>query len=345
MKRTLWWVIFTLSAALAFFLSGCDEPNEPDLPREPYQLLAVYSLPTVAQDVSASGNLLAIAEGASGAYVLDMTDAAHPETLFVYGSIYSGAQFTDVALDGLHRYLAVRAPDESDWGPFPLFDITRGSLSAGYISQVGGNGPYADLEVDARPDSIFFYGSDTNDDFVTVSGFCRSDSLSPWVSCPFIESIYQPSHGNVLGFDWRSDGLIAVAVNTFGVHIHNVPERRSVSNVLTPGLAQDCAWRGDYLFVADRYHLTVVDVSTPTTPRVVAGLTIKGGDRLVHIVMDDVYAVMMDDNDGIYVADVSDPLAPVLVQSISLPEPTTMTTSNGRMYVLDEVEGLLVYSR
>jgi len=55
--------------------------------------------------------------------------------------------------------------------------------------------------------------------------------------------------------------------------------------------------------------------------------------------------VMMDDNDGIYVADVSDPLAPVLVQSISLPEPQTMAASYGRLYILDEVQGILVYDR
>lgn len=345
MIQTTWRTALICSVLLSLVFISCDEPNDPDLPSQPYKRIAVLSSTTVIKDVAASGDIVAVAAGSSGAYVLNVRDAAHPETLFTYATNVYGAQCTDIALDTLHRYVAVRVLSEPDWGPFPLFNYTAEDLAQAYVAQVGGNGPYDDLECEAFTDSIRFYGSDNNDNFFTMSNFCRASSESPWSYCPQILQLYQPVTGTCEGFDTSADGLLAIAIYSQGVHIHNLRTRMPLGNCFTPGFAQDCAWKGSTILIADRYHMTIMDAGNLENPRVVGTFVIPGADRLSRILVSGDYACLMDDNDGVYVLDIRNPASPSLIQTIPLTEPADIMVSGNRLYIIDEADGLLVYSR
>jgi hypothetical protein len=347
MKRTISWVVFALGAASFLFFSGCDEPNEPDLPREPYRLLAILSMATVPRDVDAQGNHVAVATDGSGTVVMDLTDVTHPDTLFVYNDIPHDVQCTTTRIDGLHHYLMVRTTSVTDWGQIPLFDYTKSTLDSAYVAQIAGNGYFSDYVVKAHEDSVYFWGGDVGggDYTVTVFGLCRSGSGMPWSVCPQNGAVFTHSHAVLNGFDVSEGNVLAVALGQYGVHLHDGTTRQPIADFHTPGIAEDCAWRGSYLFVADRYHLTVVDASTPAEPRIVATLTIPSADRLTSVALSGDYACLMDDNDGIYVADISDPSNPKYAQRINLTEPAAIAVSGNRLYAIDESDGLLVYSR
>jgi hypothetical protein len=344
MKRTLWWVVLAFAALT---INGCDEPNEPDLPKLPFRLIAVHPVGTVPRDVDASGNHVAVATNGSGTFVLDMTDAAHPDTLFVYDDIPQDVQCTTTRIDVLHHYVMVRTSASTNFGQMPLFDYTKSTLDSAYVTQVAGNGYFSDYVVKAHEDSIYFWGGDVGggDLSVTVFGLCRSGSGVPWSFCPQNGAVFSPAHSTLNGFDVSESNVLAVAVGQYGVHLHNGTSRQPITDFHTPGIAEDCAWKGNYLFVADRYHLTVVDASTPSEPQVIATLTIPSADRLTSVALSGDYACMMDDNDGIYIADVSNPHDPKYVQKFDLTEAAAIAVAGDRLYAIDESDGLLVYSR
>jgi hypothetical protein len=69
----------------------------------------------------------------------------------------------------------------------------------------------------------------------------------------------------------------------------------------------------------------------------------RGSSRLENIAADGHYVFVLDANDGIYVMDVSNPLAPAEVQLVSLPEPSAVVAKGGYVYVTDRYNGLLIY--
>ncbi|RPH93252.1 hypothetical protein EHM69_10805 [candidate division KSB1 bacterium] len=333
---------------MTVFIGSCDDPNEPDLPLRPYTQAAVYPTAGLAKHVAAAGDIVAVAAGVAGATVMNMSHPSRPDTIFHWGNIGLGGRCTNVTLDTIHHYIAVRAPGEPNWGPFPIFDYSKDSVSlASFIRSAGGNGPYGDLEVEPRQDTIFYWGTDTNDNRLTVSGMCRTNSsdTARWNDCPAVETVYQPYYGTVAGFGRRSDNIFAIAVGEYGVHLHDAEQRIALADFYTPGLAQDCAWYGNYVIVVDRFHVTIVDASVLTAPRIAATLDIPGADRLFKVLVDGDYACVLDEYDGIYVVNISDPLQPKMVQLLSLPEPSFIAASNHKLYATDEAQGLVVYVR
>lgn len=347
MKRTLWWVILSLGAALALIMTGCDEPNEPDLPKIPYSLTAVLPTASIANDVSASGNHVAVSTYLHGVFVLDMSDPGHPDTLFTFHDFAIDNHSTMVGIDEQHHYVVIRTVSQNDWGQIAVFDYTKDSLAEAWVVSIGGNGPFSDYEIESHPDTVRFWGTDTtpSDYILTVFGLCRPDSETPWAYCPQNGVLYNVLHGTLGGFGRRDDNMIAVALGEYGIHIHNGRTQQPVSDLYTPGFAGDCAWSGDYIFVADRFHVTVVDASAPESPRIAAVLSIPNADRLKKILIDGDYALVMDEYDGVYVVNISNPLAPEYIQRLDLLEPVSIAVSNGRLYVVDEALGLVVYSR
>jgi hypothetical protein len=346
MKRILWWVVLSLSATLALMITGCDEPNEPDLPKLPYRLIAIHPMGTIPRDVSASENLVSVATNSEGMIVLDMTDAVHPETLFVYDAIPQDVQCTTTRIDVLHHYVMVRSTSPyTDHGQIPLFDYTK-PLDSAYVLAIAGNGVFSDYVMKSNENSIYFWGGDIGLDCkVTVYGVCRVSSDSAWKLCPQNGDVYLPPHLVLNGLDVSESNVLAATMGVYGVHLHDGTTRQPITDFSTPGIAEDCAWKGTYLLVADRYHLAVVDASTPTTPRIAATRTIPGADRLTSVAISGDYACLMDDNDGIYIVDISDPLNPNYVQNFDLTEPAAITMEGNRIYAIDESDGLLVYSR
>lgn len=145
---------------------------------------------------------------------------------------------------------------------------------------------------------------------------------------------------------WAEKGeLFALALNDYRVRLHDSNDAASLSEVETPGDPYDCAWVGDFVLVADNFFITIINAANIDSPMVVSTYVIPGADRLQKIVVDGNFAVLLDDSDGLYIVDVTDPMKPELVQSISLPEPTCVSAYNGTMVASDEQLGVLIYQR
>jgi len=91
----------------------------------------------------------------------------------------------------------------------------------------------------------------------------------------------------------------------------------------TPGTAVDVAVHGNYAYYADGLGLKIVDLSDPTSPSVVAEKDTPGLAVAVAIFEQDsqIYAFIADSTQGIYIENVTDPLAiPATVAVIPPPD-------------------------
>lgn len=341
MTRQHWFALLIfLSATLLFLASGCDEPNTPDIPLRPYSLISVYPTEGIALDVDAEGSYVAVAAGHQGALVLNVSNPAQP-TLVARDTVSSFGLCTHVAIDAVHN-LIFKGTDGTDPGdPFHIWDFVNQS----WVIGIPMSGNTADFMMVPLQDSVYFYWLDYSpgDGFV-ANLMCRSDTTGWSYQCGFFW-LQWPSATRLRGFDRRSDNIFAIAVDNGGVHFHDATTQQPISDVATGWSAFDCAWYGNYVMVADRYRLTVIDASDLFQPRVVSSLVISGADRLFQVAVDGNYAILLDELDGVYVVVISNPLAPMFVQQMSLSEATQLDAVNGKLYVTDALQGLVIYSR
>src|SRR5262249_13592165 len=109
-----------------------------------------------------------------------------------------------------------------------------------------------------------------------------------------------------------------VAAGGAGVGVYDISNPsniRQVAAVSLPGSAQDIAIRSGYAYVADgAARMAVLNISDPATPTLAAGLSAGNGKTVVGVDADPIrkLAVMALGTDGLALADVSTPSAPVL---------------------------------
>jgi len=336
----------TLSALIiigAIAVVSCDERNEPDLPQVVYTLKKNIVTPNSAMYVDADNDKLAIAALSAGTYVYDIANPANPIELFHYpqrDTLYSSY----VGMDGVNGLvLTVSGPGVAPGDKYPIHDIETGDRIGGASFSAGVQA----VEIVSSENRFEAWRTDNSEgDGLGVSAYCYIPDSSRWRRdyCEVIPQGYFRGQQNLRGFGIR-DSLVAVAESYYRIRIYNTEIGDNITTFFTTGDPQDCAWYGDYILVADKVHFTVVSIANIDTPVVVKTLTIPGADRLVQIVMDGTTAVLLDDADGIYTVDVTTPTEPKFLQSISLPEPTSVTASNGKIIASDEQLGVLIYSR
>ncbi len=341
-----WRSLFLLASfTLLLFSLGCDEPNTPDIPPQPYKLTAVYSTPATAAWVDAQGNYVGVAAGAYGAMVFDVTNPASP--LLIFQEIMDEfAACRAVCIDPVHNYLYIDT-DDTQADSYYLKEFLTGNRP--FVGGINFSSNLRDVMLSASEDSILFFRTDYSpSDGLMTKLMCRINDSTWSIEQCFIDwANWEPTaEVGIRGFDWRaSDGMFAVAQEAYGVHLHRLSPPEPVSDVFTTGSAYDCAWFGNYIIVADRYRISIVDATNVEQPVVASSLAISGADRMVWVKIDGNYAFLLDELDGIYVVDISNPLAPKHIQTLSLPEPTYLAANNGRLYVSDAVQGLVIYSR
>ncbi len=346
MSSQLWRVLPVLASLAALLaLSGCDDPNTADIPPQPYRLISVTTPPATALDVDAEGIYAGVAASGYGPIVYDVSDLAHPVQIYRDTLALSGT-CRRVAIETVHHFIYVDT-DGTQADDFYMNNFLDGTRP--FISNFTFTSNVDEVITFANQDCMFVYRTDFSPgDGLQSKLLCKTNDTT-WSStaCPWWDEQWIPLRPRVRGLGLRpSDkNVIAVAVDDQGIHLHQANPPQALSDLITTGVAYDCAWTGNYIIVADRYRITVVDASDVSHPFIATSMVITNADRLAKVVIDGNYALFLDETDGVYVVDVSNPLAPKHIQSISLPEPTSLDAVDGKLFVTDGVQGLVIYAR
>ncbi len=346
MSLQLWRALLVSASVMALFvLSGCDDPNTADIPPQPYRLISVTTTPATALDVDAEGNYAGVAASAYGPIVYDVSNPAHPVQVY-HDSLSLAGSCRRVAIETVHNFIYVDTDDtqSDDFYANNFLDGTRP-----FTGNFSFSGNVDEVAMVATGDSVIVYRTDGSDgDGLQSKLGCKtSDTTWSLTACAWWDAQWVPLRPRVRGFGLRpsDNNVLAVAVEDQGIHLHQANPYQGLSDLVTTGVAYDCAWSGNYIIVADRYRITVVDASDVSHPFVATSIAITGADRLAKVVIDGNYAFFLDELDGIYVVDISNPLAPRHIQTLSLQEPTSLDAQNGKLFATDAVQGLVIYTR
>jgi hypothetical protein len=337
-------VLFAALAILAgVILSGCDSPNDPEMP--PYKQVAAYNTPSIANDVAAMGNLAAVAAGAYGTIVLDVRDLGNMHEIFrdTVG-VFAGSG--RVAIDTINHIVATATSPRDRFNAYQISDYTKSfNPPWGLAFQ----GPVLSWRMTASRDTFTVWNSDGsgNHGFAAVR-YCRASDTSQYSSeCNWFFQNFDNanSSGNyVQGFSFRQDGIIAVTAMGSGIHFLD-PSGVHLNQLDIPGIAYDCAWSGNNLIIASNSLVVMANVDAVNTAHVVSTLFISSANELRKVAVDWPYALVQDDIDGVYVVDISNPADMKYVQLLGMSRPTAVCVDNGRLYVTNEVTGLVVFQR
>jgi len=341
--RTLWRAALGALALISLAFVGCDERNDADVPATIYHLQKQMVLPGTALFVDLQGDMLAVAAASAGTYLFNVADPATPSEVFHYTPVAS-LYAAQTAYDPVTQHIVTINMGAGPGDRFPIHAIPSGQrLGIATVS-----GAIVDLQFGSTEERLDLWtldGSGDNDGLVLTS-FCY-DSLSGEYEFNCVGDRFGYSNADLFmrGFD-RKDTLFAIAASDHRVRIHN--SRVAFVDPITvnvSGDARDCAWYGNYLLVADNFSLDIIDISDLSAPEEVGRYVIQGADRLQEIDIDGSYAVLLDDADGVYVVDISNPVAPKVVQSISLPEVSRISVDDGMLAIADQQLGVLIYTR
>lgn len=342
MKARLYLLILLLISSVT--LTNCDDPNTPDTPALPYSLKATYTTRGLIRDVHAQGDLAAVADDAYGAVLLNVANLEAIDSIWNYEGLPSGSLCYRVILDPEHQLLGARTNTIA--GGFPVYNYETGAFT--FSINLGTSVDVRDIAYVSTPDSINVYAIDSNDGFVATR-YCRANSSSPWqFGCGLNWQSWRPPLNEIRGFSRREDNVFAIAIGEEGLHFHDANLNTTISDLALPGVAYDCAWYGaNTVVVVAQYYVFVVDASAISAPHLLATLSIPGADRMRQVVVQGTHAIILDSNDGLYIVDVANTSSPKLVQTVPLIDPVSIDAepAGNRLYVADQAQGLLVYSR
>jgi hypothetical protein len=348
-RRQLGVLVAVIAIVSLFLIAGCDSPNSPEMP--PYKQIAQYNTPAMANDVAVDGHMIAIAAGSYGSIVLDASDLGNIREVFVdppdsFNSNGAG----QVAIDATNHIIITGA------SMYPSSGGAIGAYLNDYVRpypdtvryMLNFQGKTLEMKMSGSQNRFMLYESSqsTNRVFYGKLYTRTSDTASIWNESLPVEYLGGASRfGNyVQGFDVRSDGIIAMAVMNAGLHFHST-ENVDYGELSVPSIAYDCAWAGNNLVVASNALIVMVNVDDVTHPRVVSTLFIPSANTLRKVAVDGQYAMVMDDLDGVYVVDISDPSNMKYVQLLGMSRPTSVCSNGGKVYVTNEVTGLVIFSR
>jgi len=330
-------------------------------------LRSLYNLPGSLGDIALAGPWIYVANGEGGLLVLD---AADPDTLKPYGSFNMPwwGVVQDVAVSGSYAYVA-----SSDSG-VQIVDLTNPILPvrvAGFkvagrtgLVEAGGDRLYS-----THTPVGMFHMRDLADPVAPV-WFGQGGPIGDARSLAVAGRYLYLANGDLRIFDLEAQANIAVLVGTFitpgtamdvsvagdlafvadsgqGLVIVDVADRAApaqAGELDLPGPVRGVAVSGNTVCVASGLEgLHVIDVSVPASPVLTGTYNTPGYAHAVEL--DGDYAIVAAGYDGVQVINVSNPTTPYMYIAGTLNtmgESLDLTLVNGRVYIADRVQLLMV---
>jgi len=342
MKNCLW--LFSLVLTIAFIV-GCAERNDPVYAEEEYafQLMSQTQTPGWAKDIWITGDTAFVAEDEQKVTIWDISAPENPQLI--------------------DTVLTENKPEAVAYAPMTGFlltveDVIRGGIDFYDLDteQPCYFTPVFDANVnefgfkELSPLRMLIYEADLTEGFRILSVFYDSTE-SLWKKTGGPAGVLDIDRGSSQGLFFDYD-VVYVAQNQFGLIIAEaeydafsivITERGSID---TPGAARDVALNREktHAVVADyQAGLTIVDVTDRSNPSIVGSFLPKGVDQvfLIESVGDTVY--FLDNFNGMFAVDVSQPVKPKLVGRYDTPKPRSLfIMPDHTVFIADENLGIII---
>jgi len=328
-------------------------------------LVAELPLPDIAAGLSRDGSTLAVAAGAAGLQVVDVSDPRHPRVIGSGTLPGNSAYFFDVAAEPGRAYVAdllngLQILDTSRPAAPPLaggVDLPGATtaVAADGALAAAANGAAGVVLLDATgagsvtgrvPTPAAAAGVAIASRHVLAAlseaGLAVIDAADP--AHPVLAGMVD-TPGEALGVTAAAN-LAFVADGSQGLAIVDWTDPAApalLGSLDTTGTARGVAVSGSLAYLADDFRgMVIVDVSSPAAPRLVSRFDTPG--RAYGVAVADGFAYVADLNRGVQVIDVSNPATPRLARTIFTPGAASGVARLGnRLLVADGFEGLLEY--
>eukprot|EP01064_Diplonema_japonicum_P010106 TRINITY_DN17461_c0_g1_i1.p1 TRINITY_DN17461_c0_g1~~TRINITY_DN17461_c0_g1_i1.p1 ORF type:complete len:1308 (+),score=167.87 TRINITY_DN17461_c0_g1_i1:42-3965(+) len=302
--------------------------------------LGSFSTHSDAKTVQIVGSTVYIACDFGGFRIVDASNSTAPKEVGTYNP--SGGEARDVYVSGTYAYLLERRDglqviDISNPAA-PVVVGTFGNIGTGRGVYVEGNNLYVadnanglvtfDVTIPTSPSlqSTFWVLSAASGVHVIGTIAYVTDSNTGLHAVNVTEPIFPKSLGSIATSGVASDvyvlGTIAyVAAGATGllvIDVSNVSSLTILGSADTPGNAQKVFVSGKTAYIADGDEgLQIVNVATPSSPTVLGQYKLATGPIVdVHVCACSPTLAYTVAATGLYVIDVSNPLMPVLVNSL-----------------------------
>lgn len=281
------------------------KPEEPKVVgRWGYEENVQRKAPMIFENMTVRGNLVYIVDGLTGIRILDVSDVTKPKQIGFYKC---GGEMVNLYITEKRAYVS-----EYNGGAVIILDISN-KKDVKYLGHVPGGNVY---NFDGYKDEYLYYPGELAETDVGGFGYglCVADVKDP--SKPKVVNVIKDGGGypmrvkdNLL---LTSAGIFSLAEPSNPVLLSRWPVR--VSNFI---------WKNNYVYTAwgrtgGENNFKVIDIATPSMPRVVKELTISADDSLksmrhMQIVGNKLYIASAHTNNCISVLDISNPANPKLI--------------------------------
>ena len=356
-RFTIGWLSLMLSGLL---LLGCTSQNDPDLPTEsgatlPYDVIGFYPVRGTVNDLALVGQNLYAAEHSFGLTQYDVSDPSnitlqyHRETnqrpIFVEAAPWNNLLIAGFD-DHLQGYMLDNSLTVNNIQPYtPCKNIVMFPDTSTQSSEF-------DFEMHHTLGTRLLRFGEVEG--MQIDYYYPDSSSSPPTSdYSFTKSLLDQLSLNPFGSGITStvavDSFFVVAVSLKDVGVGFIQTNEEVrdgynwlSDIDTPGEAFKIVYQDGFVFVADGNNgLAIINASDVNNPELVATWYEDGVDHAVDIAVQGDYLVLMDQYDGLYFFDISNPIQPKYMGASDFGDPTAMVfVDDGILIVTSSLKGM-----
>lgn len=325
--------------AISFIFFGCARTNDPVTPAPaPIVLVSQTQTPGWAQDIWVHDGTAYVADDEQG---VTFWDVSNPQDPVLLDTLQTTTRSEGVAFAPLTNLLLVnQAPPPGGLKYYnPDTKIELGSIFDAGIRMFDFVELSADTIVIAEVDNLeglkvfkLFWDSNRSE--------WIDDEISGWMRETLFRGFCFDFETAYIARNQYGIKIADIAYNTFS---NDITPRGSVD---TPGAARDIVLNSSktHIIVADyQAGISIVDVTDKDNPVYVKSLLPEKVDQVfeVEAVGDTVY--FLDNYNGIFATDVSDPLNPYIIGRYDTPAPMSIFVDDDNLiYVADEDLGMLI---